>query len=236
MALPTRCLATGLMACAASALAGCAPLALGSGDPGPAPQAEGFTPAAEGALYGFGYALGDPVAQQELDDAEIERVIRGLRDRARGRESRYDNPDELKPLIGEFLAVRGGEIAERNRAVEQPFLQAEARAEGSVVTESGAIVRVLTPGQGEPPGPEQTVILHYDAALSDGTAVRSTRKGSPFTLRMERSNRCWREALALAAPGAQLRAVCPSGLSGRFGGVPPGATVVWNLEVLEIRD
>lgn len=202
---------------------------------------QGYTPAAEGALYHFGYALGDSVALQQLDERELDELVEGLRDRARGRASRYGSEEEHQADVAGFLAQRRREIGERRFETERPFLEAAAREPGAHTTEGGAVVLVLEPGEGAAPEPGQIVRMHYDGALIDGTPVRSTRSEKPYELFVDRANLCWREALlGYGAPGASLRVTCPPdilfGMKGKLGWAPAGAVVVWNLDLLEVVD
>jgi len=198
----------------------------------------GFTPAAEGALYHFGYALGESVAVQQLDERELDELVEGLRDRAQNREPRYGSAAEHQADIASFLALRRREVGEKRFETERPFLETAAREPGAHTTEGGAVVLVLEPGAGATPEPGEVLRMHFDGALIDGTPVRSTRDEKPFVLVLDRANPCWREALlGHGAPGARLRVTCPPemlfGMKGKLGWTPAGAVSVWNLDLLE---
>lgn len=222
---------------AVSIAAGCRSMPDAEAEAGPA---SAYTPAAEGALYHFGYALGDTVASLELDGSEIDEVVEGLRDRARGRDPRYGTLADHQAEIGAFFDQRSREVGEIRFAAERPYLEEAASAPGVHTTESGAVVRVLEAGTGAPPESGQRLRMHYDGELIDGTPVRSTRSGPPYELVFDRANRCWREALqGWGAAGASLVVTCPPdllfGIKGKSGWAPPGAVVVWQIDVLEVE-
>jgi FKBP-type peptidyl-prolyl cis-trans isomerase FkpA len=110
--------------------------------------------------------------------------------------------------------------------------------------ESGLYIQELQQGTGEPLRAGQTAVVHYTGWLPDGREFDSSRGpgGSPFQLVVGRGDviRGWDEGLQGMRPGGRRRLVLPPslayGVQGAGGGViPPNATLVFDVELVEVR-
>lgn len=107
-------------------------------------------------------------------------------------------------------------------------------------TPSGLVYSVLSPGRPGPhPGAHDVVRVHYTGWLPDGKVFGSTRKrGQPVRVAMDRVIRGWAEALRLMTPGARWKLTIPPklayGARGRPGRIPPNATLVFEVELVEV--
>lgn len=134
-------------------------------------------------------------------------------------------------------------------AVEEPVPIATEYAPGLNVdleamtpTESGLRYRVLQEGSGERIEPGQTAVVHYTGWLPDGTEFDSSRaRAQPFDFVVGAGQviRGWDEGVAGMTSGEKRQLVIPSGLGYGAGGagdvIPPNATLVFEVELLEIR-
>jgi len=119
-------------------------------------------------------------------------------------------------------------------------------AENKVATLTATDVKV---GQGAEARPGMKVTVHYTGWLYDqarpdqqGTEFDSSRKnGTPFsfTLGQRQVIAGWDQGVAGMKVGGQRRLVIPSDLaygeSGAGGVIPPGATLVFDVELLEVQ-
>lgn len=110
-------------------------------------------------------------------------------------------------------------------------------------TESGLRYAILEEGDGESPVAGQTVVVHYRGWLEDGTQFdNSYDRGQPFEFVLGQGMVIagWDEGLALLQVGDKAQLVIPSDLAyGEQGGgsvIPPGATLIFEVELLEIRE
>ena len=201
---------------------------------------EAQTPFPPEVIYSFGYELASSVESLRLSEAELERMQAGVADRSQGRDPQYGPASDYHAELGEFLIHRLQEVGTREAVASQAFLEAEAQAPGALRTERGAVLTVEDPGSGEPPTGSQIVYLNYRLSLRDGTVTRATPEGEPFVTPLPQANLCWKEALARIGVGGRVRAVCSHelafGLQGRTGWAPPGAAVIWDLELVEVGD
>ena len=108
-------------------------------------------------------------------------------------------------------------------------------------TASGLRYTDLRTGEGEAvTGRGQTVIVHYTGWLEDGTEFDSSRGRSPFSFPLA----CgyvipgWDEGVVGMQVGGIRRLVIPPelgyGAQGAGGAIPPNATLVFEIELLEI--
>jgi len=114
-----------------------------------------------------------------------------------------------------------------------------ARAEVTT-TDSGLQYEVLTEGTGPKPEATDTVVTHYHGTLTDGTVFDSSvERGSPASFPVNRVIPGWTEALQMMGVGSKWRLVVPPELAygerGAGGAIPPNATLVFEVELLEIQ-
>jgi len=101
---------------------------------------------------------------------------------------------------------------------------------------------VYTPikaGQGASPQATDTVKVHYHGTLTDSTVFDSSvQRGEPATFPLDRVIPCWTEGVQRMKIGGKSRLVCPADVAygdrGRPPQIPPGATLVFEVELLDI--
>jgi peptidylprolyl isomerase len=106
-------------------------------------------------------------------------------------------------------------------------------------TESGLAYRVVTAGTGATPVATDTVTVHYAGWLTDGKPFdNSYERGEPASFPLDRVIAGWTEGLQLMREGGTSIFVIPSELAygerGAGGTIPPGATLVFRVELLSI--
>ncbi|MDB6128677.1 MAG: peptidylprolyl isomerase FKBP-type [Verrucomicrobia bacterium] len=108
---------------------------------------------------------------------------------------------------------------------------------------SGLLYVERDPGTGaSTPRTGQEVIVQYDGRLLDGTPVDSSyKRGAPFTFRLGSGMAIqgWDEALLTMRKGEKRTLIIPYwlayGISGRPPSIPPRATLVFDVELIDIR-
>jgi len=106
-------------------------------------------------------------------------------------------------------------------------------------TESGLKYRILRRGNGKKPTAAQSVRVHYVGQLEDGSEFDSSyRSGKPVTFGLRQVVPGWTEGLQLVDVGGMIELQIPSelgyGAEGVPGVIPPGATLHFKVELLEI--
>jgi len=104
-------------------------------------------------------------------------------------------------------------------------------------TESGLEYEVIREGTGATPAANGTVIVHYTGWLEDGTEFDSSvRRGQPSRFGLNQVIRGWTEGIQLMKEGAIYRFRIPASLaygSERKGTIPPGSTLIFEVELLK---
>ncbi len=133
------------------------------------------------------------------------------------------------------------DIPPRDKEDEERFLAENKTRTGVVTLPSGLQYRVIWPGYGRAPQSTDFVNLNYRGTLSDGTEIDSSYvRGDPVEFSMSSVMKGWKEALLLMPVGARWQIFIPAELAyGERGSprqIPPNATLVYELELISIRD
>jgi FKBP-type peptidyl-prolyl cis-trans isomerase FkpA len=192
----------------------------------------------EKTVYALGLQVYRSLAQFDLSPAEVELVQRALADAAGGKPAVDVN--EWAPKLQPFAQARSARVAEGQKAASKAYLAKAAAEAGAVKTESGLIYMDLQPGSGASPKASDTVKVNYRGTLIDGTEFDSSyKRNQPAQFPLNGVIRCWTEGVQKMKVGGKARLVCPSdiayGDSGRPPLIPGGATLVFEIELLEIE-
>ncbi|WBU89548.1 peptidylprolyl isomerase [Cellulophaga omnivescoria] len=156
--------------------------------------------------------------------------------------------------------VRVGEEAEKWNAVEafrtfegsrekrlaEEKAQAEAQMEklaaGFDATESGLRYKIIQKGNGAKAESGKTVSVHYEGSLVTGQIFDSSYKRNQpidFQLGVGQVIPGWDEGIALLQIGDKARFVIPShlayGSAGAGGVIPPNATLIFDVELMDVK-
>ncbi len=126
--------------------------------------------------------------------------------------------------------------------LREPLEITEVDEADYITTESGLKYYDIAEGEGEMPAEGQTVVVDYAGWLEDGTLFDSSlERGEPFSLRLGVGDVIpgWDEGVATMKVGGKRQLVIPPDLAygetGAGGVIPPGATLIFEVELLEIQ-
>ena len=130
--------------------------------------------------------------------------------------------------------------AEKNLRDGEIFLAANKKKDSIVALPSGLQYKILKTGTGKRPKPGQTVVLNFRGTLLDGTEFdNSYKRGEPATYAVSGVIKGWTEALPLMPAGSTWRIFVPPALAyGERGAgqtIPPNATLIFEMELLQIK-
>ena len=204
-------------------------------------MSELYKTAQQQASYGVGRQMGDQLASNPFDGVDPQAVAQGLIDALEGKESAVSHADlsSAFAVIREQMEVKEKAQAKTMNSEGAAFLEANAKKEGVTVTESGLQYEVITEGSGDKPSASSTVKTHYHGTLIDGTVFDSSvDRGQPAEFPVNGVIAGWTEALQMMAVGAKWRLTIPYNLAygerGAGGAIKPYATLVFEVELLEI--
>jgi FKBP-type peptidyl-prolyl cis-trans isomerase FklB len=131
-------------------------------------------------------------------------------------------------------------VAEKNKTDGKKFLDDNAKKPGVKTTASGLQYKVIKEGTGEKPSETDTVETNYRGTTIDGKEFDSSAKhGSSFTLPVNGVIKGWAEALKMMPVGSKWQIYVPADLAygdeGYGDDIPPGSTLVFDLELLNIK-
>jgi FKBP-type peptidyl-prolyl cis-trans isomerase FklB len=122
------------------------------------------------------------------------------------------------------------------------FLAANKGKEGIKELEGGMQYQVLQEGSGTAmPKVTSNIRAHYAGTLLDGKEFDSSyKRGQPFEARVNQLVKGWQIALPMMTEGSKWRLWIPSDLGygdrGAGAGIPGGATLVFDIELIKILD
>jgi FKBP-type peptidyl-prolyl cis-trans isomerase FkpA len=189
-------------------------------------------------VYSMGQLLARNLATFNLTEQDLPYLQAGLSDGVLKRDAKV-SLDEFGPKIQEFANARAAASATAEKEASKDFLAKAAAEPGAKKLDSGVIYTEITAGTGEQPKPTDRVKVQYEGTLTDGTVFDSSRKrGQPATFPLNGVVKCWTEGLQQMKVGGHAKLVCPSDTAYGDRGSPPqikpGATLVFDVELLEI--
>lgn len=195
------------------------------------------------------YAIGKDIAtswQQQKLGINLEIVAQSLIDMAKGKNnwSRQTMNPILQRFQREFEQRQQKKQQEmmasldKNKEEGAKFLKENANNKSVYTTKSGLQYRKLKDGNGKRPTANSTVKVHYTGKLIDGTVFDSSvERGEPMEFPVGAVIPGWTEGLQLMDEGSKYMLYIPYNLAygeNPAGEIPPGSTLIFEVELLEI--
>ncbi len=216
-----------LLAATPAAAESKAPAGKAAAAKGPALQS-----AEEKTLYALGAILGQKITAFQLSADELAIVQRGLLDQVHGATLAVDM-EKFGPKVNDLAMTR-------LETLGKAFREKAAKEPGAAVTASGLVFRTLTPATGAQPKATDTVKVDYEGKLIDGTVFDSSiKRGQPISFPLSQVIPCWTEGVQKMHIGEKAQLVCPAKIAygdhgAPEGGIPPNATLVFEVHLLGI--
>jgi FKBP-type peptidyl-prolyl cis-trans isomerase FklB len=197
------------------------------------------------ASYSYGYSLGRNLKAQAVD-VDPELFARGLADALGGGPAALKD-EEIQASLQAFArqlqsrqAGMAGKAAASNKVEGERYLAANKNKPGVTTLPSGLQYKVLKQGSGPKPKANDTVTVHYEGKLIDGTVFDSSlKRGQPIAFPVSGVIAGWTEALQLMPVGSTWQLFIPSklayGESPRPGGpIGPNAVLTFEVQLIKI--
>ncbi len=191
------------------------------------------------ASYAFGICVGSQM-KTYMEQMEFDKGLfaKALCDYV------FENPtamtlDSAKKIAFDYENEVREQAIKASKEQERKFLDANKQREGVMVTASGLQYQVVKMGDGTKPTAANTVRVHYEGFLTDGTKFDSSvDRGKPAEFPLNGVIKGWTEGLQLMPVGSKFTFYIPSdlgyGANGAGNAVPPYATLIFEVELLEI--
>ncbi|MFM2126074.1 MAG: hypothetical protein RL328_2525 [Acidobacteriota bacterium] len=201
-------------------------------------KAAGLNTDEEKTIYAVGLLMGRQLSALSLSPAELEIVKHALSDAANNKPA--VNLDEWGPKIDGMVQVRQVKLAGKTKEDGKAYQEKAAAESGAKRTQTGLVYKELTAGSGAQPTAQSTVKVNYKGALTNGTEFDSSyKRGQPAEFPLSGVIPCWTEGVQMMKVGGKAQLVCPSEIAYGDGGRPPtipgGATLVFEVELLEVK-
>lgn len=199
----------------------------------------------EKVSYGMGMVFAERM-KNDLPDLELDQFIEGFRQGHSGEgEPRLTREEIQRAMMAYQQELQQKQQQEMDKAATEnmekgeAFLAENAEREEVMTTESGLQYEVLEEGDGEKPGPEDQVKVHYTGELLSGEVFDSSReRGEPVTFGLNQVIEGWTQGLQLMSEGSRYKLYIPSDLAYGPGGnmsIGPNETLVFDVELLEVN-
>ena len=115
-----------------------------------------------------------------------------------------------------------------------------AKEKGAVKTSSGMVYKSIKDGKGKSPTAASTVEVNYRGTLTNGKEFDSSyKRKQSISFPLSGVIPCWTEGVQLMKIGGKAQLVCPPELAygsrGAGSDVPPNATLIFEVELLNIK-
>jgi len=189
-------------------------------------------------LYALGAMLGRNVGAFNLSSSEVKYVTMGLEDFVQGKPLKAD-PGTYAAKVNDLAQKRSAERAQREKEKSKTFLDQAAKEKGVQRLSSGLLYKEILAGKGPSPKPTDTVKVHYEGRLIDGTVFDSSlKRGTPAEFALNAVIPCWTEGVQKMKVAGKAKLICPSSIAYGDRGSPPtipgGATLIFEVELLDI--
>lgn len=197
------------------------------------------------ASYAIGMNTGRSIKDEGIE-IDLEMFLQGIRDGAGDAKPKYSQQQ-----IREAMAVFQSEMrakqekaqrmaSEKNQREGQAFLAANKAKEGVVTLPSGLQYQVVRKGDGASPKATDTVKVHYEGTLIDGTVFDSSiQRKEPAVFPVRGVIPGWTEALQHMHVGDKWKLFIPAelayGARGAGRVIGPNSVLIFEVELLGIE-
>jgi FKBP-type peptidyl-prolyl cis-trans isomerase len=200
-------------------------------------------PVLSSGIDSFSYAIGMNVASffkaQGVDTISTATFNLAIQDVLSGKKLLLDENTAnmtVQQKIQEFMSRKLGKVKEEGRV----FLEENKKQPGVEVLPSGIQYKIITQGTGVKPRLEDTIKVHYRGTTIDGQIFDdSYSRGEPIEFQLGGLIEGWKQTLVLMPAGSKWKLFIPSdyayGDNGAGSKIPGGSTLVFELELLEVK-
>lgn len=189
--------------------------------------------------YALGYQNGKQLSTQGFADADVENYLAGFQDGLEGEDSELADVN-LQVLFNRFGKYIFDKIKLENDEEARIFFDENRTKEGVLETPSGLQYKVIREGTGIKPTSQDTVVVHYQGTLIDGTEFDSSYDGDPAEFVLGAVIPGWIEGVGLMSEGAEYMLYIPSELAYRDNPRPgspiqPNDAIIFKVELIEVK-
>jgi len=187
--------------------------------------------------YSLGSLIGANLKAQGFNELHIEDLSKGIL-HAIVDMSKFDLA-KCNSIVESYIAEKKALEFGPTKAAGEKFLAENLKKPNIHVTATGLQYEILTQGTGRKPGVSDSVKVHYEGKLIDGTEFDSSiKRGEPIQLMTNQVIAGWTEALQLMNEGSKFRLYIPYflayGENGAGPTIPPFSTLIFDVELIKV--
>ena len=189
--------------------------------------------------YALGLSMGQNLMGSGVEKLNYQDLASGIEDVLTHQQPKISY-QEAQQVLNQFFQELEAKVAGAAKAEGEKFLAENAKREGVKVTASGLQYEILEPSLGQKPKATDTVRVHYEGTLIDGTVFDSSyRRGESITFPLNGVIAGWTEGLQLMSIGSKYKFFIPYQLAygerGAGQSIPPYAALIFTVELLGIE-
>ncbi len=189
--------------------------------------------------YALGLSMGQNLMGSGVEKLNYQDLATGIEDVLTHQQPKISY-QEAQQVLNTFFQELEQKIAGAAKEAGEKFLAENAKREGVKVTESGLQYEILEPSLGQKPKATDTVRVHYEGTLIDGTVFDSSyKRGESITFPLNGVIKGWTEGLQLMSIGSKYKFFIPYQLAygerGAGASIPPYAALIFTVELLGIE-
>ena len=189
--------------------------------------------------YALGLSMGQNLMGSGVETLNYQDLAQGIEDVLTHQQPKISY-QEAQQVLGQFFQELEAKVAGAAKADGEKFLAENAKREGVKVTACGLQYDVLEPSLGQKPKATDTVRVHYEGTLIDGTVFDSSyRRGESISFPLNGVIKGWTEGLQLMSVGSKYKFFIPYQLAygerGAGQSIPPYAALIFTVELLGIE-
>lgn len=172
--------------------------------------------------------------------SNIDLLIKGFSTAMKG-DSALMKPEVAMEYFKGYITKASAKDAEIKKAAGEKFLSENKTKDSVITTASGLQYKVLVAKEGPKPHATDSVKVHYQGFLIDGTKFDSSvDRGEPITFPLNQVIPGWTEGVQLMSVGSKYKFFVPYALGygekGAGNGAIPGfSTLIFEVELLDIK-
>lgn len=187
--------------------------------------------------YALGNLLGSSLKNQGFNELNLDDLNKGILHSILGisKLSLQECDQTVQLYMKEKQSAQFGPIKEAG----EKFLAENVKKPNINVTASGLQYEIVKEGTGKKAGPADSVKVHYEGMLIDGTVFDSSiKRGEPIVLMTNQVIAGWTEALQLMKEGSKYRLYIPYylayGEQGAGQAIPPFSALIFDVELIKV--
>ncbi|MGC8867245.1 MAG: FKBP-type peptidyl-prolyl cis-trans isomerase [Elusimicrobiales bacterium] len=189
------------------------------------------------SAYMLGVAMTRNISAYDFSKQEIDDMIKGFSDGLRNKPDYRNTVDYNK--VNEMIKAKKNELMKKNKKKGEEYLKKLSSQPNAAVIDNGIVYVRTTEGKGASPSENDTVKVHYSGKLIDGKEFDSSyKKNQPAEFKLNSVIPCWTKAITKMKIGEKATIGCPSDTAYGDNGIemviPPGSTLIFDVELLDI--